>query len=62
MCTNRLTSHSPFTAESESKLRDQICKADINVSSKPYLQLSPEGINETFKLIQTVAETYLFFL
>jgi hypothetical protein len=39
----RLTSHSPFTADSESRLKDQIRKAEINTSSHSYGKLSPEG-------------------
>ena len=39
----RLTSHSPFTADSESKLRDQIRKAEIDTNSNSYIRLTPEG-------------------
>ncbi len=39
----RLTSHSPFSAETESKLKEQIRKAEINTQSQPYTILSPEG-------------------
>lgn len=38
-----LTSHSPFSSESESKLREQIKRADINIYSKHYVNLSPEA-------------------
>lgn len=38
-----LTSHSPFSSESESKLREQIKRADIDTYSKNYIKLSPEA-------------------
>ncbi|CAF0710394.1 unnamed protein product [Brachionus calyciflorus] len=38
-----LTSHSPFTAENESRLREQIRNAEINTSSNHYINLSPEA-------------------
>lgn len=39
----RLTGHSPFTADNESKLREQIRKAEINTSSPSYFKLTAEG-------------------
>ena len=39
----RLTSHSPFTADTETKLRDQIKRAELDTRSKSYIKLSPEG-------------------
>jgi len=38
-----LTSHSPFSSESETKLREQIKRADIDTFSKNYVRLSPEA-------------------
>lgn len=38
-----LTSHSPFSNDSESKLRDQIKRAEIDTFSKYYVKLSPEA-------------------
>lgn len=38
-----LTSHSPFTAENESKLREQIRNAEVNTNSPSYISLSPEA-------------------
>lgn len=38
-----LTSHSPFSAETESRLKDQIRKAEINTQSLSYTGLSPEA-------------------
>ncbi|RNA10236.1 serine threonine- kinase 33-like [Brachionus plicatilis] len=38
-----LTSHSPFSAENESKLREQIRNAEINTSLSSYIYLSPEA-------------------
>ena len=39
----RVTCRSPFTADTESKLRDQIRKAEIDTQSISYLMLSPEA-------------------
>jgi hypothetical protein len=44
----RVTCRSPFTADSESKLRDQIRKADVDTNSREYKVLSPEGKNNAF--------------
>jgi len=38
-----LTSHSPFSAESESRLREQIKRAEIDKLSNSYIKLSPEA-------------------
>lgn len=38
-----LTSHSPFTSKTESDLREQIKRAEIDIFSKDYVRLSPEA-------------------
>jgi len=40
---SRLTGHTPFTADNESKLKEQIRKAEINTSLPSYLKLTAEG-------------------
>lgn len=66
-----LTSHSPFTADSESKLRDQIRKAEIDVHSNSYARLSPEAkdciermikINPAFRITSNELQTHPWFL
>ena len=42
LCSS-LTNHSPFTADSDSKLREQIRRAEIDEASKNYNHLSLEG-------------------